>query len=115
MAGLKPVGNDDIERLTDSLPDPESENPCCTGVPEANNAIAVADYDCVRRGAQNGICHTCAQGCSSGVIDLFTFVGFIGHGRHRVYFCCVERLRGFWFGCAGADSLDPARHSANVY
>ena len=28
MAGLKLVGNDDIERLTDSLPDPESENAC---------------------------------------------------------------------------------------
>jgi len=95
MAGLKPVGNDDIERLTDSLPDPESENACSAGVPEANNAIAVANDDRVRRGVQNDIRHTCAQGRSPGVIGLFTFVGFFGHGRHRVYFCCVERLRGF--------------------
>ncbi len=83
VAGLKPVGNDDMERLTDSLLDSESENACSAGVPETNNAIAVANDDRVRRGVQNDIRRTCAQGRSLVVIGCFTFVGFIGHGRHR--------------------------------
>lgn len=83
MAGLKPVGNDNIKRLTDSLPDPKSENACSAGVPKANNANAVANDDRVRCGVQNDIRHPCVQGRSPGGIGAFTFAGFIGHGRNR--------------------------------